>query len=297
VNAPDSADADPRISRQPVGLDLSSPALARVYDAFLGGTHNYDTDRTVRDKLRNTVPDVDVVFTSEFMFLHRAARWIAEKFPTLDQWVIAVPGPAPDGRSQIHDVIRQSNSDARIWYVDYEPVTLAYLRTYDDPHASSRIHAIDADPLNPDAVWTALNDDQHTRPDDGPVCLMLGGVLSYHHLSPAEAAAVTQQHIKHLPRGSFLVLTHLHDPEIPELATTVQRLRKALRHSPLGAGNFATRDEIEAMVAGTTILTPGLTMPPSVVPAYQWWRDGPALTPDPEAAKLVAAVVAHVPSG
>jgi hypothetical protein len=297
MNTPDPADAEPRTSRQPVGLDFSSPTIARIYDAFLGGTHNYEADRTVRDKLRGLASDIDAVFTSEIMFLHRAARWIAEKFPKLEQWVIAVPGPAPDGRSQIHDVIRQGSSDARIWYVDYEPVTLAYLRTFDDPHSSSRIHAVNADPLNPDAVWTALDDDQSTRPDDRPICLVLGGVLSYHHLSPAEAGAVTQRHIKHLPRGSFVVLTHLHDPEIPELATTVQRLRKALRHGPLGAGNFATSTEIEAMMAGTTILSPGVNVPPSVVPAYLWWRDGPALKPDPEAAKLVAAVVAHVPSG
>ncbi|MEV6832082.1 SAM-dependent methyltransferase [Amycolatopsis sp. NPDC051102] len=296
MNAAQPADPAANTSRTPVGIDFTRPTIARIYNAFLGGGHNYGVDRMVCHKLRERVPEIADLFRSEVEFLHRAVRWIGTQFP-IEQWVIAVAGPAPEGRDQIHDVIREVNSDAGVWYVDYEPVPLATFRTFDDMRGGRRVHVVKADPLDPDTTWDELTqlDQGHTPVDDRePICLVLGGVLPYHPFSRADIAAVTRQHLNHLPHGSFFVLTHLLDPEEPELTAVAVEIQNTLVGGPLGAGSLATRDEIEAMVSGATILAPSAGTPPSVVPARQWWA-GPPLKPSSLPEQLVAGVVAAIP--
>ncbi|SFW13695.1 SAM-dependent methyltransferase [Amycolatopsis australiensis] len=296
MNSPDAFAADACVNREPVGLDHGRPMIARIYNYFLGGSEYYDDERILCTKLLGQVPDVGFVFQSEIEFLQRAARWIATKFKRVEQWVIAVPGLSPNFGDLLHKHVHRMNPDARIWYVDYEPVTLAVLRTLDaDGGKTGPINVVEADPLNPEAVWAGLHDQTTPLDKDEPVCLILGGSLTYHPFSRVEAAAVAQLHIKNLPPGSFVVLTHLFEPEAPDLAATARQLHEELHNGPLNAGSIATREEIEAMVAGTAILQPAIDESPGVVPAYLWWRDGPALRPDPPTGQLVAAVVASIP--
>ncbi len=292
-----SADASEVTGRTPIGIDITRPTIAGIYDAFLGGAHNYDIDRMVCDTLRTRVPHVADLFRAEVEFLRRAICWIGKPQFEIEQWVVAVAGPSPEGQDQIHDVIQGVNPDASTWYVDYEPVPLSMFRTFDDEHGGHRVHVVNADPLDPETTWDQLKQGDYERTavdDQRPICLMLGGVLPYHGFTRADAAAVTRQHLKHLPAGSFIVLTHLLDPETPELTASALAIEETLVHGELGVGSLATRAEIEAMVLGAQILAPGPGAPPGVVPARQWWP-GPTLKPGSLAEQLVAGVVASIP--
>ncbi|SFW74646.1 SAM-dependent methyltransferase [Amycolatopsis australiensis] len=297
MNTSRTREADACVSREPIGLDSDRPLLARFYDAVLGGTDNYGVDRSLLTMLRASVPQVDFVFRSEVQFLAHAVRYIAGE-RGIEQFVVALPGLLPDRVDQLHDVARRCQHDARVWYIDYEPVVLAHLRARLNG-VGGFVHVVEADPLDPATVWHRLAE-HPSPPDEEPICLVLGGVLSFHPGSREDAAAVAQLHVAQLPPGSFIVLTHLLDPEIPELAPMVRRLHDGLDGS-LWAGSVATRAQIRAMVAGTTILPPGHGQPPDVVPATMWWRNGPpvtyrgaAATPDPDSGQFVAAVVAAV---
>ncbi|GAB3167671.1 SAM-dependent methyltransferase [Amycolatopsis stemonae] len=291
MNASCAPEPDARISRRPVDVDPTRPMIARLYNAALGGNDHYRAEQLVLDKLA-AVPDAFFVFKSEIEFLQRAVRHLAIRGVT--QWVVALAGLLPHHVDRIDEIVRRTQIDARVWYVEYEPVILAHLRALvADEDGKQPVRVVAADPLDPIAVWEGL-----TRRDapiePGPICLVLGGVLSYHPGTRAEAAAVAQQHIARLPPGSYVVLTHLHDPEDPELAPLVRGFHTAMGSHGAPQPGSATRDEIRAMVAGTTILEPGPGKPPGIVPANLWWRDGPLKPSEPTSGPLVAGVVAAV---
>lgn len=259
MNASRAPDPSARISRPPVGNDPQRPMVARIYNAFLGGNDHYQVEQQVIGMLK-AVPDASFVFTSEIEFLQRAVRHVAAR--SITQWVVALAGLLPEHVDRIDQTIR----------------------------------VVDVDPLNATAVWDSLT--IHVTPiEGGPVCLVLGGVLSYHPGTRADAAAVVQQHIARLPPGSFVVLTHLYVPEDTELASIVRRFRDAMGSHGAPHPDNATRDQIRAMVAGTTILEPGPGKPREPVPANLWWRDGPLYPSEPASGALVAGVVAAVGSG
>jgi hypothetical protein len=296
MNASCTPEPGARISRQPVGIDDTLPMIARIYNAVLGGNEHYHAEQVVLDKLA-AVPEVFFVFKSEIEFLQRAVRHLAIRGVT--QWVVALAGLLPHHVDRIDEIVRRTQGDdARVWYVEYEPVILAHLRALvADEDGEQTVRVVAADPLDPIAVWDGLA--EHDTPiEPGPICLVLGGVLSYHPGTRADTAAVAQQHIARLPPGSYVVLTHLHDPEDPELAPMVRSFHTAMGSHGAPHPGSATADEIRAMVSGTTILEPGPGKPCDIVPAYLWWRDGPNLmASEPTSGPLVAGVVAAVGSG
>lgn len=288
-----AATSRPGGSRSPI--DFARPRVACVYNAALQGSDNYGPDRLLLKKLQAAVPKVKAVFESEAAFVNRAVRYLAPAHH-ITQWVIAVPWSLPQPTvDRVDAVICGPDRDARIWFVERDPVTAAHLRALVGGEAhEGPVRIVEANPLKPDAMCAALRE-HRTPPDPGPICLVLGGVLSFHPGTRAEAAEVVQQHLAWLPAGSFVVLTHLLDPEQPELTPVAHALQSTLQQSGLTAGSVATRAEIKAMVSGARILEPGMGQPPDVVPASTWWRDGPDLKPEPSG-QLVAAVVAAVDS-
>ncbi|MGH3158597.1 MAG: SAM-dependent methyltransferase, partial [Streptosporangiaceae bacterium] len=64
------------------GADVTRPSPARMYDYFLGGTHNYAADRAAADRLiaqlRDPADAADGAWASR-AFHQRAARWMADE--------------------------------------------------------------------------------------------------------------------------------------------------------------------------------------------------------------------------
>lgn len=63
----------------PPGVDPTRPSPVRLYDYFLGGTHNYPVDREVAERLKATVPDIVDAMLANRGFHGRAATWIARQ--------------------------------------------------------------------------------------------------------------------------------------------------------------------------------------------------------------------------
>src|SRR5580704_14600642 len=61
----------------PPGVDPAVPSPARLYDYYLGGTHNFRADRELAEQLRAGIPDmVDAVLANRGFHV-RAAAWMA----------------------------------------------------------------------------------------------------------------------------------------------------------------------------------------------------------------------------
>src|SRR5215510_7257714 len=60
----------------PEGIDIERPSAARIYDYWLGGSHNFASDREVARQIVNIVPDTVLIMQANRAFLHRAVRYL-----------------------------------------------------------------------------------------------------------------------------------------------------------------------------------------------------------------------------
>ncbi|WP_158264252.1 SAM-dependent methyltransferase [Amycolatopsis sp. CA-126428] len=265
--------------------------LAYLYDAFRealsdgrripSGKDAHLRERNAARELSRRVPHAGFVFRSEREFLDRAVNYLI-KYHRIDTIVIAGAGLPSLTGDDLHAYIRRCEDNhrarnrANVIYVERDPLTRAVMRTIADPRGG--VYVVGADPWNPTAMWDTLYAPDHhgspsISPQDDRVALILAGVMSFHGGTRAEVAHVVQEHIAHLPVGSFLALTHLLMPEHPEMAAHAIELETALHDIGPGTGTLATHSEIAAMVAGTDLVHPG------IVPAFDWYPDGPPSPP------------------
>ncbi|OZM71965.1 hypothetical protein CFN78_17650 [Amycolatopsis antarctica] len=268
-------------SQIPVGVDPSRPSIARVYDAFLGGKDNYEVDREMQRKVLSAVPEAAVIALGNRRFLNRALRFLATQ-TDVNQFIDC--GSGLPTAENTHQIVQRTNREAKVVYVDNDPVVLAHGRALLVENENT--HLIEADIFRPRAV---LDDETVRRHIDftEPVALIQNG--TFHHLEGDGGPALMREYIDALPPGSYVVFSHFLDPEIPELTELGKRIEQVLVKSPMGAGRFRTRAQITEMLPGLELVPPGLSV------ADEWWSDGPALKPVAPAARCIAGAVGRKP--
>lgn len=297
----------------PSGVDHNRINLAFFYDACREAKNSdnrdvacvkfaHDNELDAALLLDAHVPGARAVFRSERAFIDRVAAYLVAR-QGVSSIVVAGAGlPHITGDHDLHAVVRQreratrnrtqNTSRANVIYVERDPLTLAHLRTIADP--DNGVHVVDADPWDPTAMWDILYNTTSENPglvsrDYDHVALLLGGVMSFHGGSRAQAAHVVQDHLARLPDGAFLAMTHLLLPSHTEMTAQAREFETALRIYGPGTGSLATHGEIETMIAGTHVV------PPGIVPAFGWYPEGP---PNPPVCgHFTAAVLAQKPSG
>jgi len=65
--------------KPPVGIDVTRPSIARVYDYWLGGKDNYGDDRRFAKRLLAVVPGAQAAARANKNFLARAVRFLVEE--------------------------------------------------------------------------------------------------------------------------------------------------------------------------------------------------------------------------
>ncbi|HEY2579344.1 MAG TPA: SAM-dependent methyltransferase, partial [Streptosporangiaceae bacterium] len=109
-------------ARVPEGVDETVPSVARIYDYLLGGKDNYAVDRAAAAQFIELVPEVPRIARSNRQFLVRTVRFLAEsgirQFIDLGAGLPTTPN--------VHEVARSVIPDARVAYVDHDPIVLAY---------------------------------------------------------------------------------------------------------------------------------------------------------------------------
>jgi hypothetical protein len=234
------------------GVDPEVPNAARMYDYYLGGSHNFAADRAAAERVKAAIPyAVDVARANRF-FLHRAVRFCLEE--GLDQFLDLGSGIPTVGN--VHEIARELGSAARVAYVDNEPVTVASAAALleDDPLATITM----ADIRDPDAVFAAPGV-RDLLDLSRPVALLMVAVLPF---VPDEddPVGLAERYRNRLVPGSVHVLSHGtadHDPVDASGLTTVYR----------GTANpltLRTRDEVAEILRGTDLVEPGL------VDATEW---------------------------
>jgi hypothetical protein len=255
-------DVTPPVGLDPIGTDRPSPA--RMYDYVLGGSHNFLVDRDAADAAISTFPLLAEGMRENRAFLARVVRHLAEA--GIDQFLDLGSGIPTAGN--VHEIAREANPDARVVYVDTEPVavmhSLALLQ--DDPHAT----AVRADLRRPaevlaDPAVRALLD------FDRPVAVLIIGTM--HVIRDIDhPAGIVAAYRDALAPGSYLALTNGtaegQDPVQTEAA------RRAFVRSPTPL-QLRDRTEVAAMLVGLELVEPGL------VAIHEWRAESPTDWPFP----------------
>ncbi len=99
-----------------------SPSVARIYDFYLGGSYNFESDRELARQYMQVLPDMPVIARAQRDVLHRAVRFMAEQ--GIDQFLDLGSGIPTVGN--VHEIAQQINPEARTVYVDVDPVAVAH---------------------------------------------------------------------------------------------------------------------------------------------------------------------------
>jgi hypothetical protein len=90
-----------------------------MYDYMLGGTHNFQIDRDATEQFRAHMPDLADAAWANRGFHGRAAKWMAIE-GEIRQFIDI--GSGLPTQSNTHEVVRAISHEARVVYVDNDPM-------------------------------------------------------------------------------------------------------------------------------------------------------------------------------
>ena len=252
------------------GLERSSPA--RVYDALLGGKDNFAVDREAAARLAEKAPEVYAAARANRAFLVRTVRFCAEagvrQFVDLGSGLPTSPN--------VHEVALQVHADARVVYVDHDPVVAAHGRAL---NATDKTAVVHADLREPHAI---LDHPQVRGLIDftRPVAVLAVAVL--HFLDDRDSVAVVWRFQQVMAAGSYLVITHGSPGTRTDINQATETYAKTT--APIW---IRTPEQIAVYFTGCELVEPGL------VPA-QDWRPGLTSVQRPGESMAVLSVWANL---
>lgn len=191
------------------------PHTARIWNYWLGGADYYEVDRAAGEQIRQLHPGIGDYARADRLFLGRAVRHLVTECGIRQFLDIGTGLPTADNT---HEVAQRLAPDARIVYVDNDPLVMAHARALLTSTPEGRTDHLDEDLRNVDAI---LERAARTLDLSEPVGLMLLGVVIFVG-DDAEAYDVVRRLLDRLPSGSHLVLSHtITDPAMPDVDAAV----------------------------------------------------------------------------
>jgi S-adenosyl methyltransferase len=265
----------PRPAWAPDDIDIEKPSVARMYDYFLGGSHNFAADRALAEEARRAFPDAPYVVRANRAFLHRAVTFLCSC--GIDQFLDLGSGIPTGGN--VHDIALAANPGSRIVYVDSDPVAIAHSALLLKDVTQARV--LHADLRDPAAVLGNPTVTAHLD-FSRPIAVLLVSVLPFVPDEDDPAAIVAAYRDASAP-GSYLAISHGTNDYQPEATGQVQAVYRRTSQP----GVFRSRQEIAALISGYDLVPPGL------VDVIGWRADRDAADPldgDVSRYNLLAAV-------
>ena len=236
-------------------IDPEIPSPARIYDFWLGGSHNFAADREVGRRAAEAIPQLPRAARANRAFLGRAVHHLVTELG-VDQLLDLGSGVPTSGN--VHEVARAANPDTRIVYVDIDPVAVAQARTLLED--LDGCEAVLADLRKPSSVLdhplvrTTLDLSR-------PVAVMMFAVL---HFIPDEGSPelIVQDYMDSVPDGSYLAISH-GTPD-GRCADTLQDAARSYAERTRFPFITRTPAEVDRLIGDLTPLPPGL------VPIDEW---------------------------
>ena len=238
-------------------VDTSVPVSARIWNYWMGGEDYYPVDKEAGDAYAQLSPGVFDLARSSRLFLARAVRYAAGEAGVHQFLDIGSGLPSHDSTREVAQGVAP---EARVVYVDKDPLVLAHARALlaSKPHGGTDY--IEADLYDPDALISLAR----TKLDFAqPVAIMLMGVMGHVGNAGEDDDAVARSIVDRLkealPSGGCLVMY--------EGVNTDPAQDEALRqYNQSGAVPYRVRrpDQVVRFFDGLDVVDPG------VVPIYEW---------------------------
>ncbi len=246
----------------PYGIDKIVPNVARAYDYWLGGAHNFAADRVLADKIQQAVPGVREAARINRSFLRRAVLFMVDS--GVRQFLDIGSGIPTVGN--VHEIAQRADPGCRVVYIDKESVAVAHSEML--LQGNDRAAAIQANLRDVEGV---LDHPQTKRllDLDQPIGLLMLALL---HFVPDswDPVGMLARYRDRLAPGSYLALTH-GTPDGDPAGWT-----EAAQHYDNTPEPVCPRshEEVLRLFAGFELVEPGL------VGSAFWRPSGPGDTSD-----------------
>jgi hypothetical protein len=223
------------------------PNVARMYDYYLGGKDNYPADREAAQRGFAAATEAGVRGASmqNRAFLGRAVRYLARDLGIRQFLDIGTGLPT---MNNVHEVAHAIAPDARVVYVDNDPVVIAHARAMLNGVPNATIIRGD---LRDTAGILADHSLRSVLDFGAPIAVLLVAVL--HFISDDEdPRGIVTALMDAAPPGSYLVVSHVSADQysrVVEAESAYEDASARLR--------FRTREEVDAMLTGFRLVDPG----------------------------------------
>ncbi len=238
-------------------IDADVPSAARVYDYFLGGAHNFAVDRALADQIARMTPNVGETMRAGRDFLRRSVRFLVRS--GISQFLDIGSGIPTVGN--VHEIAQRSAREARIVYVDIDPVAVAHSRAI--LAGNDRTAVLQADVRQPekilaDPLLLGLLDLSQ------PVAILLAGIMHFIH-DEDDPPGIVGRLRDGVVAGSYVALSHVTYEDQPQEVIEAQKLSARTATEIV----LRSRAEILEQFRGLTLVEPGLVHLPL------WHPDSP----------------------
>jgi hypothetical protein len=267
----------------PAGVDVSVPNVARMYDYWLGGKDNFAADREAAERSVELVPQLPWLARENRGFLGRAVRFCADAGIT--QFLDIGSGLPTVGNT--HEVVRKVHPDARVVYVDNDPMVELHSRGILD--APGRVSVLCADLRDPDSILDHPAVRELIDPAE-PTGLLMTAVLMF--VSDAvDPLGLVARYVREMRSGSYLSLSHLTDDAKPPLA--VDAFRRVFDQATEQM-HFRSGERIGRFFDGLEVVPPYDGAPPSLTYSGLWGAEDVRLA-DSDGSRWLYCAVAKKP--
>jgi hypothetical protein len=243
-------------------IDTTVPHSARIWNYWLGGKDNFAVDRAAGDQYRQVFPGVVDVARASRQFLTRTVEYLAGEAGVRQFLDVGTGLPTADNT---HQVAQRVAPDARVVYVDNDPLVLVHARALLTGTAEGLTEYIDADLRDPAAIFVAA---RKILDFEQPIALILSGVLG-HVDDTDQARAIVRELLEPLPSGSYLSL----NDGTSVISQEMQEAQDGYNESGAMPYKLRTPDEIASYFDGLELVEPG------VVSCPRWRPDERVDTP------------------
>jgi O-methyltransferase involved in polyketide biosynthesis len=268
------AGADPDGVPPEINTNVAHPA--RVYDYWLGGKDNFPADRALAEHIMQAIPTMRAMAAANRAFLTRAVRYLAEEAGVRQFLDIGTGIPTSPN---VHEVAQAVVPDARVVYVDNDPIVLAHARALLKSQQVGGTAFILADLRDPQAILDHPTL-QASLDLTQPVALLMVAVLMYFRdTEEPNPFGMVATLLERLPSGSYLAVSH------PTADFAPEAMAGAVAAAEQAGVTLVPRSEAEteAFFAGLKLVKPG------VVPVLAWRPDAEPSS-DPHSAYYWAGV-------
>jgi hypothetical protein len=228
-------------------LQPDVPHAARMWNYWMGGKDNFAADRAAGDAVAQVYPEIVVMAQQSRRFLIRVVRYLAAEAGVRQFLDVGTGLPT---MQNTHEVAQQVAPDARIAYVDNDPMVLAHARALlADTTTEGVATYVHADYHEPERI---LAEAAKTLDFSKPIAVMFMGVMGYEP-DLDRVRSIVRRMMDETAPGSHLVLWD-------GTNTTPAVVEGAEKLAQSGGVPYILRspDDLASCFEGLTLVEPGM---------------------------------------